>query len=102
MKYRQRRKPTDYDAVLSAESGDYPVTLRDVTAEGVKVAGVGGYIYPEGEIHLVVRNQRLPGWISWVDNGVAGVRLKNPLPRDIETLIVRGTGAGRGMRPGRW
>ena len=102
MKYRPRRRPADFDAVLSAESGEYPVKLRDVTAEGVKAAGVTGYVYPEGEIHLVVRNQRLPGWISWVDEDTVGVRLKTPLPKDLEVLIARGTGQSRRVRSTRW
>ena len=97
MKYRQRRRLTEFDAVLSAESGDYPVQLRDLTPEGVKITGLGGYVCPEAEVDLVVRNRRLPGWISWVDHDVAGVRLKARLPKDIETLIARGTSTG-GMR----
>lgn len=102
MKYRQRRRPTDFDAVLSAESGEYAVKLRDLTPDGVKVAGLKGYVYPEAEISLIVRNQRLPGWISWVNEDVAGVRLKDPLPSNLETLITKGTSFARGPRPARW
>ena len=92
MKYRPRRRPAEFDAVLSAESGEYPVKLRDVTSLGVKAAGVTGYVYPEGEIHLVVRNQRLPGSIAWVNEDTVGVRFNRPLPKDLEVLMVRGTG----------
>ena len=94
MKYRPRRRPTEFDAVLIAESGDYDVKLRNVASNGVKVTGLKGYVCPEAEVKLIVRGRRLSGLVSWVDQDTAGVRLKMPLPKELVNLIAR-VGGGR-------
>ena len=102
MKYRARRKPTDFQAVLVTEGGDYTVTLRDATPEGVRIDGVAGYVSTEAKVSLVIRNKRLPGMISWANGDTVGVKLDHPLTKDMLTLITRGT--GHPGRPGhaRW
>ena len=95
MKYRPRRKPTDFDATLVTEGGQFPVTLRDATPEGVRASGMEGYVWPEAEVQLVVRNRNLPGQISWKDGHTVGIKLDRPLPKDLLTLITRSTGNSR-------
>ena len=102
MKYRSRRKPTDYEALLCAESGDFPVTVQNVSAQGVNVIGLGGIVFPDSDVLLIVQHQRFPGRISWVHEDVAGVKLKAPLPPKIATLLSRGTGHRGVRRPHRW
>ncbi len=89
MKFRTRRRPTDFAIVLIAESGEYDVFLRDVSETGIKVSGIGRYVYPDAEIQLVIRKQRLPGRIKWVDQDVAGIELTSPFPSEIADLVLR-------------
>ena len=63
MKYRPRRKPTDSSAVLVTEGGEYRVTLRDASPEGVRASGVDGYVCTDAEVKLMVRNQGLAGQV---------------------------------------
>ena len=99
MKYRPRRKPTDSSAVLVTEGGEYRVTLRDASPEGVRASGVDGYVCPEAEVKLVVRNQGLPGQVAWVDGHTVGIKFDRVLPKDLVAWITRGTGHAA---PSRW
>ncbi|MCV6595236.1 MAG: hypothetical protein OIF48_19990 [Silicimonas sp.] len=92
MFYRSRRRPTEYDALLVAESGEYPVKVRNVAEEGVFLTGVGGYVYPEAEVDLVVHDHRLPGFVSWVNEDKVGVKMKTPLSKSMVSRIARSTG----------
>lgn len=98
MKFRSRRRPTDFDAVLIAESGEHSVSLRNISPDGVKVTGLGGYLYPEAEVKLVVHGRPLPGRVCWVDQDTAGVKLKSPMPKDLLTRVARATGGGQAYR----
>ena len=91
MKYRSRRKPADFDAILSAESGDHPVKLRNVAMDGVQVTGLAGGVFADTDVKLVVRNRRMSARVCWVDEDRAGVRLKVPMSRDMLALISHGT-----------
>lgn len=95
MRYRPRRRPTEFDAVLLAESGRYPVKLRNVGPDGVRVTEIDGLVFPDSDVTLEVHGKRLSGRVCWVDQHTAGVKLTTPLPKDLATLIARGTG-GRG------
>ena len=90
MRYRKFRRPSQFLAVLRAESGEFPVTIRNVTPDGLKVEGLGGIVFPEADVDLLVRNRRLSGKVAWVKEDTAGVRLIDPLPRDIQNMFVRG------------
>ena len=94
MKYRPRRRPTEFDAVLFAESGRFPVKLRNVGSDGVRVTGLEGLVFPDSNVTLEVHGKRLPGRICWVDQHTAGVKFNAPMPKDIATLIARSTGGG--------
>ncbi|NNE81861.1 MAG: hypothetical protein HKN18_16455 [Silicimonas sp.] len=61
MKYRQRRKPTDFKAVLIADDRRMPVTISDASPLGVKVSGLNGVLFPEAEVSLLVRTERFSG-----------------------------------------
>ena len=89
MKFRTRRRPTDFEIKLIAESGEYYVLLRDVSDTGIKVSGIGGYVYPDADIEIVIRRQRVPGRIKWVDRDVAGIELTSPLASEIAELVLR-------------
>ena len=102
MEHRKFRRPSLFDAVLRAESGDHSVTIRNVTPDGVNVAGLGGIVFPEAEVSLILRNQKLPGHVSWVYEDVAGVKLNAPMPKKLELLITRGCGRAGLTGPARW
>lgn len=97
MKYRPMRRPTDCNAVLIAESGDYSVKLRNIAPQGVKVTGLGGFVFPESDVTVVVQGRRLPGTVCWVDQETAGVKLNMPMPKSLVALIAR-TGGARGTQ----
>ena len=101
MKYRPRRKPTEFTAQLVIESGTFPVTITDATETGVKVRGLGGYVFPDADAELVVQDQRYPGSIKWVDGDVVGLGIKRPLPVRVLELVTRST-RGSTSRSIRW
>ena len=98
MQYRAQRRPTDNKARLVAESGEYPVTVRNVSREGVRVGGVAGYVYPDAEVRLDVLGQRLAARVSWVDEDIVGLRFETPLSKDMEATIARGQVTSRHVR----
>ena len=101
MKYRSRRKPTDYNAVLVWNSSEYPVVISDASPTGVKVSGLGGYVAPEAEVCLVVSNQRLASAVQWVDRDVLGLRFLRPLDKKTLSVITRSLG-GASRTYARW
>ena len=75
-----------------AESGDYAVKLRNVTRDGLKVTGLGGLVFPDSDVKLVVHGRRFAASVSWVDQDTAGIKMKQPLSKEFIARIARTSG----------
>jgi hypothetical protein len=90
MKFRMRRRRTDFPAILLTENGEERVVLRDVSPLGLCAAGLTRFVAIEAEVTLIIRLQRFAGKVAWSKDREIGLTLTTPLPGDVLRLVTRG------------
>ncbi len=98
MKYRPRRKPTDFELLLVTEDGSQTVSVSDVSENGVRVKISHGIINADKDIFLELRGTRYPTRIAWAKGFELGLQFDKALPADVHALIARNHSAGKGKR----
>ena len=91
MKFRIRRRRTDFPAVLLTENGEERVVLKDVSVNGLSATGLTHFVAAEAEVTLVIRQQRYPGKVAWSKDRDIGLALAKPLSPEVMRLVTRGT-----------
>jgi hypothetical protein len=87
---RDQRFPVLFDAELLMDHSRQPVTVRDLSANGVMLSGDG--LPPVGRRATVILGAaELPGTIVWNQDGYCGLRLRLPIkPLQIVRDMTRG------------
>ena len=88
MKFRMRRRRTDFPAVLRTESGVERVVVKDVAAKGLSATGLTHFVAAEAEVTLVIRQQRYPGKVAWSRDRDIGFALAKPLSAEVMRLVT--------------
>lgn len=95
MKYRENRRITDFPATIEWDDGCSPVEVRDLSRNGLKVLGL--FDVEEGDkVTLCIRQKRLPCQVRWSGRDMVGLRLLQPLPSELQSLVGRAPGAYAG------
>lgn len=89
MRYRPRRKHTDFSAVLLSDAGPQQVVLRDVSATGMRATGLTGYVAPQAEVQLKIRDRSYDAVVIWARDRSVGLKFNRPLPADLNALVTR-------------
>lgn len=84
-RYSPNRRKTRVDAVMTLEDGYYPVTIRDISYDGMKLA-VPVELDAGSAVTLMVLSHRIPAIVHWCRQGFAGLHLLDRL--DAETLLA--------------
>ncbi len=99
MKYRERRKPTDFEVVLLTQASRKAVVVKDVSAKGIRIDPGNVHLEIEDDVEVEVRDRRYPSRVSWVKRGEAGLEFDRPLPADVIELVAR---ARKNVKGGRF
>lgn len=98
MKYRPRRKLTEFDVVLAWETGESTVTVLDVNSAGARVRLMNGTELAEDlAVKMLLRGRGYRATVKWSRSGEAGLVFALPLPPDVLALLARDTHYRQGI-----
>lgn len=95
MKYRTRRRPTDFETKLETQLGPRRACIVDATDEGIQVQLEMGNLDIGDLVDIVVNDRRYPATTIWAKEGNAGLKFDTILPPSIFALIARQASANR-------
>ncbi len=84
-RHSPNRRKTRVEAIMELDDARHPVTIRDVSFHGMKLA-VPVSVDPGSPIMLIVLNHQIPAIVHWYRGGYAGVHLLQRL--EGQTLIA--------------
>ena len=90
MKFRDRRRPTDFEVVLLTEAGQRSVPVLDVSRQGLRIRQDDELVLePEDDVTIQIRERDYPSRVTWTKSGEAGIEFDLPIPQDVHDLIAR-------------
>lgn len=89
MKYRARRKPTDFEVVLLAGQDRATLDVLNVSDRGMRVSQNGLLLIPDDRVQVEIRNARYSTRVTWSEEREAGLEFEQPLPPDVVALVAR-------------
>ncbi len=102
MRYRERRKPTEFEVTLQTSAGDVVAVVLDATAGGARLRTDGVALEPETTLYVKVRGQRHLAAVVWVRDDEAGLTFQHPLPPSVLALLRRDMSVGKGQKKRRF
>lgn len=84
-RHSPNRRKTHVDAFMELDGATYPVTIRDISFQGMKIS-VPIVIEPGSPLMLSVLGHDIPAIVHWFRGGYVGVHLLERL--DGQTLIA--------------
>lgn len=84
-RHSPNRRKTRVDALMSVDDAFYPVTIRDISFNGMKLA-VQRALEPGSPVALYVLSHKIPAIVHWYRDGFAGIHLLERL--DSQTLLA--------------
>lgn len=84
-RHSPNRRKTRVDAVMAFDDSHYPVTIRDISYTGMKLA-VPLAVEPGSPVTLLVLAHRIPAIVHWCRDGFIGIHLLERL--DGQTLLA--------------
>ena len=91
MKYRARRKPTDFPVLLLTETGSQQVALLNVTLDGGRVRLNDMAVERDEIVTLKLRDRHFGASVIWTKGNEAGLTFSRKLPPDVFAIVSRST-----------
>lgn len=89
MKYRTRRRMTDFEVALHADGFTRAANIVDITERGARIRLEFGNLVPDTLVSMDVRGQTFEAEVVWNKEGEAGLEFKALLPLDVLAAINR-------------
>ena len=89
MKYRPRRKTTDFPILLLTETGEQRAEVHDISELGVSVRLQGTAMEIGEVVSIELRDRQYGARVVWARKDEAGLTFNRPLPKDIYALVAR-------------
>ncbi|MDA9865083.1 PilZ domain-containing protein [bacterium] len=89
MKYRQRRKPTDFPVVLLTTTGEQNCEISDVSEHGASLRHEDIEITAGELVSVKLRGREFGARVVWSHADEVGLAFTRPLPKDVYGLLAR-------------
>ncbi|MEM8801874.1 MAG: PilZ domain-containing protein [Pseudomonadota bacterium] len=88
MKYRPRRKPTDFSVFLLVGEDRVSLDVLNVSEKGMRVRQNGVLLIPDDEVFVEIRSRRYPSRVTWSREREAGLEFDQHLPPDFMAMVA--------------
>lgn len=89
MRYRPRRKPTDFEITLLVGQDRVALDVLNVSDAGMRVRQNGLLLIPEDRVQVEIHKHRYPTRVTWSEEREAGLEFDRPLPPDVLAMVAR-------------
>lgn len=89
MKYRARRKHSDFGAEIHTEAGVLAARIIDITQEGARLRMPRSVYARDVDVKVMIRSTPHPAELIWQQNGDVGVKFDKPLCGDDVNAVLR-------------
>ncbi|MEL7152104.1 MAG: PilZ domain-containing protein [Pseudomonadota bacterium] len=89
MKYRTRRRMTQFEVTLHADGCPHSATILDVTERGARMRLGSGNLAPGTLVSMGIHGQTFEADVVWNKDSDIGVAFEGVLPLDVLAAINR-------------
>ena len=89
MKYRPRRKATDFPILLLTETGEQRGEVLDINEHGASVRYANTAIEIGELVTVELRGRKYGARVVWAREDEVGLTFTRPLPKDVHALVAR-------------